>query len=59
MLTENDTTERAVTIRIARKYHRELRRVAVEHELSNAEVLCWALDLLVRYERDGGTYARS
>lgn len=57
MSSANDQTERAVTIRIARKYHRELRRIAVERELSNAQVLCLALDLLVRHEAEGGTYA--
>lgn len=58
-MTDDDTTRRrTIAVKLPRTYYRTVRRIAAEHELANAQVICWAIDLLTRYAADGGVYAR-
>lgn len=46
-------TPRMIAVKLPRKYYRAVRRLAAEHEIANAQVICLALDAL-RRDANGG-----
>lgn len=54
-VTEQPT--RVLAVRLSAERRKALRKIAIEHDLTNPQVVAWALDLLVRFAADGGTYA--
>ena len=54
MTKEGDT--RRINTEVPREYHRLLRKLAAEHDLTSGEIVCWALQLLERYSASGGVY---
>jgi hypothetical protein len=44
---------RIIAVKLPRKYYRAVRKLAAEHEIANAQVICLALDALQR-DADAG-----
>lgn len=47
---------RTLAVRIPPNYCKSLRKIAIDHDLKNAQVVTWALELLFAFEREGGQY---
>lgn len=51
---EAEAVDRALSVRLPIGQYRTVRTVAVTKDMTNAEVIAWAVELLDRYVQGGG-----